>query len=150
MTVEDKFSEWLQFQMKYERFPDVLRYIEKQWLEESIARRFLRCYTRNYLHLLPALARGRPKEGTAARPTPASAAKATTTTCREASEFELEERRVDIMIDQSTAGVQRRQRGKTQGASRRGTEFLPWYLSILKGRVVGGLLSGTVGTLCVI
>ncbi|KAL1974139.1 hypothetical protein VTN31DRAFT_5699 [Thermomyces dupontii] len=50
MTEEDMVSKWEEFRKEYERFPDVLKYIENQWLREPIARRFLRCYTKEYLH----------------------------------------------------------------------------------------------------
>ena len=41
---------WHRFQTEYSEFDDFLSYVEHEWMEPKIARRFLHCYTRRILH----------------------------------------------------------------------------------------------------
>lgn len=50
-TVSDKLAAWNDFKTQYnsEIFHDILTYVEKEWLDNITAKRFLSCYTKHYL-----------------------------------------------------------------------------------------------------
>ncbi|EED15551.1 conserved hypothetical protein [Talaromyces stipitatus ATCC 10500] len=52
-TEEEKDAEWNNFRAKYSHnvWDTVFEYIKKEWLQEDMAKHFLKCYTNEYLHL---------------------------------------------------------------------------------------------------
>jgi hypothetical protein len=51
-TTREKDNEWAAFKAAYanETFQEVVEYIESEWLNQVTARKFLHCYTNEYLH----------------------------------------------------------------------------------------------------
>lgn len=52
-TEEEKDTEWANFQAEYSEniWQEVISYITTEWMNEDIAKKFLKCYIDEFLHL---------------------------------------------------------------------------------------------------